>query len=647
MSGKSRYDEYIPLLSNNENDHRVRLLLHELQDIADTKRIAVNRTNYIPSDLEITDKDLQRAAFLSQFFTNKSYNNYGHLKVHIEWVALFMDIGEKANSGPTTTGKGNEKVLDIIKNLGGIAERGSLKELMQFVVKKIMQEIKDNSSPTPADIKDKHDQWANASTFTYNAKLYLDLLEGCSTSSNAHTKSCKIISDLVTDYKNYVGTYQNKTNFSYNYDKYVRSVLEEAVVKPISLPSTSFFAESVEEPVQKYYRKLDGKLYTMVNDVETEISVGSKYYEENLKADNKCFTTGIKHTSADECANYLKGCLAGKNIDKCKTYLQNPNFWVNAEEEVKNMLPAMVVQTLKAFQFDIVSERDEVAKRNLQQFVSVEKWLEKLNGMIDKTIPAPTTAPSGKLLDKEYKDIAGNEKLIGYLRMLVQKTRENPGILNTDYAGKVEASEMNRPDIFKGTRLFKMGLRPFYATSSSVAGIERLGQAIKDHQLQLRLDLGVPGQIGFRVPFLLSGLTGGANVHEDLEKNMKNMKTTHQILGNYYQAMVQRLAQHGKKIQEDDDKQVKELLTKLKDAEIKLNKAIIYADKYSVLLEVHGERDDTSTLSFDHLKQFVEARNKYFARVSKKQNDLVSIIRTIADAVAKETTDVLKAKMTK
>jgi uncharacterized LabA/DUF88 family protein len=82
---------------------------------------------------------------------------------------------------------------------------------------------------------------------------------------------------------------------------------------------------------------------------------------------------------------------------------------------------------------------------------------------------------------------------------------------------------------------------------------------------------------------------------------------------------------------------ISELIESLKNSEQKLYKASLYTEKYAKLLEIHGQKDNTSILSLDHLKEFVDNRNKYFSRVVKKQNDLMSIIRSIAEAVNKET----------
>jgi len=66
-------------------------------------------------------------------------------------------------------------------------------------------------------------------------------------------------------------------------------------------------------------------------------------------------------------------------------------------------------------------------------------------------------------------------------------------------------------------------------------------------------------------------------------------------------------------------------------------KLILMTEKYASLLEVHGQNDPTGTIKIDHLKEFVDQRNHYFQRVAKKQSDLISIIKSISEALNKET----------
>ena len=65
-----------------------------------------------------------------------------------------------------------------------------------------------------------------------------------------------------------------------------------------------------------------------------------------------------------------------------------------------------------------------------------------------------------------------------------------------------------------------------------------------------------------------------------------------------------------------------------------LKHAILYTEKYAKLLETMGHSDKHNVLKYDHLKDFVDKRNQYFNRVAKKQNDLISIIQSVANLSA-------------
>jgi hypothetical protein len=103
-----------------------------------------------------------------------------------------------------------------------------------------------------------------------------------------------------------------------------------------------------------------------------------------------------------------------------------------------------------------------------------------------------------------------------------------------------------------------------------------------------------------------------------------------------YDGLLERLKRNNKSISAKDNQTIREYINKLKDAEVKLTKTMLYAEKYAKLMEVFDQQDGRSVLSLDHLKKFVDARDGYFKKVRERQISLVSIIRTVAEAVTKE-----------
>jgi len=238
--------------------------------------------------------------------------------------------------------------------------------------------------------------------------------------------------------------------------------------------------------------------------------------------------------------------------------------------------------------------------------------------------------------EAEVKNIAGNTKLIGYLEMLVKKVNSNPAILNKDYSGLTNEARVNNPDAFAGSRLHKMGIKARLASNNlSMASVDRLSQAIEDSNSRISVTLGYPGLYGYATK--LNIMSGGAMVDDLQTKVSDETKQTSNIIEAHYLGLVQRLKAFGKEIKPEDDVKIVDLIKSLRASEKKLLEATLYTEKYARLLEVHGQKDNTSVLSLDHLKEFVDNRNKYFSRVAKKQNDLMSILRSIAEAVNKET----------
>ena len=313
-------------------------------------------------------------------------------------------------------------------------------------------------------------------------------------------------------------------------------------------------------------------------------------------------------------------CLKGKAdvVNKCKTYLTNNNFWNNAKDEVGRMLPKIAVDTLRAFEFDYYKEYDEVQKQELVKVDTVSKWLEKLKKLSD--------AEPTKLSSDDFNKISKNPNLLAYLELVVSKVNANPAILNENYKS---AEQEYNPDKFKGTQLYKLGLRQFVPLGElSVGSITRLGQAIDYNNTQVRISLP-----NFIRSFKLSG--GGPI--EDLTQHLsKPTVMTHSILNRHYMGLIEKLASNGKSISPKDNAKIQVLINRLRDSEIKLTKTMLYIEKYAKLLDVFGEQDNTKVLSVDHLQNFVENRNRHFERVAKKQSDLITIIRTIAEAVNKE-----------
>jgi hypothetical protein len=410
--------------------------------------------------------------------------------------------------------------------------------------------------------------------------------------------------------------------FLYKYDKYwLNRIFADAVETPMpATPSSFLTSEEVPADAGKYWRKADGSIWT-VDANGKEINVGQN--SDAMKAlthNNKCMGTGFEPHGTVTCADYLRDCLSGKDVTQCKQYLGDRNFWNNAQKEVEAMLPAIALRTLSSFEFDQVDVRDETAKMNLAKVIEVTEWLAKL-AEITKTNPT-------KLSQAEYDNIARNDKLMGYLRLLVKKVNSNPSLLNK---GIVKSDEQNlyRPNAFKGTRLARMGITPrLFAHNLGLGSIRRLAETVRESQKAFRIRLFGPQN-------MYGVLVGGGIIEEVEDRLSSENKQTWSVLKSHYDALVRQLQDRNKDIAPEDKKKIDELFDRLRQSEIKLTQVLLMAEKYKRLLDVHGEKDANTVLTVNGLKDFVDKRNRYFDRVSKRQNDLMSIVYSVAEQVNK------------
>ncbi len=557
--------------------------------------------------------------FRSQYFKD---NKQPDDVMHQEWIDFGKDIGTRLGDKLSTALKQIEidAILSIFRNAAGDASSNPEKKFTQQLIRSLFAEMKDGSGNEQIKIAE---QWKNVKTFKYKARAQLaDLIA-----------SSGELANLNTAIESGSGATDAALEFKYRYDKFwLRTLLEAhaaSATQSVGAPS-SFWDDDVKPTGQTYYRKGSELYMRDASGVEVRVDVGSPAFQ-SLKTEEKCLGTGFVENSGvsgETCADYLRDCLSGKDVTQCRKYLDDDKYWDKAVDEVEKMLPGMAVQTLNAFEFPMEQVWDNTASRRLLKYKSTDAWIAGLVALTKGKGSAAITEP-------DVKKIAGNTKLIGYLEMLVKKVNTNPAILNKDYTGATDAGRINDPDAFKDGRLWKMGVRGHINNpASSVSSVDKLASGIRDSNSRISITLGLPGLTGFASRFSL--MSGGGAVEELEAKVSDQTKHTSHIIGMQLAGLMTRLKQHGKEIEKGDQLKIDTLLKALKESEEKLYRANLYVEKYASLLELHGQKDNTSVLSMGHLKEFVDTRNKYFSRVAKKQNDLLSILRSIAEAANKE-----------
>jgi len=426
----------------------------------------------------------------------------------------------------------------------------------------------------------------------------------------------------------FVLNYDTRKEFGYNFDKYFKNKIFSAQEASIPVKVSNFFSDPINIQDTQYWRKADSTLWTLEAGKEVQVDMKSEKYNK-LSHKEKCFSTNfLSHTGAlkstnpvKTCSDYLRECLSGNDIDKCKDFLKEPEYWSIAEAEVKEMLPAIALKTLESFEFKKYSTYDATNKMDIIKVINPTKWLEHLQKM--------TQANPSKLTTAEYTAIAQNTNLMGYLNLLVKKINENPTLLNPSIKKSDEQKRYNK-DAFKGTVLATMGMSArIPASTLSVSSVKKLGTAIEDSQNRTRALIRLNP-----LSLMLSG--GSAQVDELENKLSSETEQTWPVFAKHYKVILDKFKTIGKDITKDDKEEIEKLIEKLKDSEVKLMKIYLMSEKYKDLLDIHGQKDSRTVLTVDNLKNFVDQRNRYFTRVSRRQNTLVDVMTALAEALQKE-----------
>lgn len=410
---------------------------------------------------------------------------------------------------------------------------------------------------------------------------------------------------------------------------------QQASVTPTGPTSTNFFSGSSSGTVPDdkdiiFYRKMgdSNALYRKENGVEIRVEKGSKEYM-NLKDDGNCYTTGFTGSAGSvTCANLVKACLAGNDITKCKAYMTS-NDW-NDQLANEKINPDIAIDLLRKFGFGTKTVTVNEIGRNLQMIEDYDEWISNLT---------KNFTGAGKLDEKDVQSIASNAPLTGYLKKLISLINSNPGILNRDYVGKANLTQ--NPNAFASTQLGRFGLLPKQVVAASgvptMSSVLALQNAVMSNRNQIGMSWGVMPQ---GVIFQMGGgmSSGIAEVLENAQNNSTFPLKLSKLMEESFKSFVTSLKSHGKDLDSGDKNHIHTLINELTDKEDKLFKAAIYTDKYVRLIGALGQTDSNKVVSIDHAKQFVDRRNSYFSKVGKKQDDLFSILKALAEAQQQETT---------
>ena len=159
----------------------------------------------------------------------------------------------------------------------------------------------------------------------------------------------------------------------------------------------------------------------LVNHLNENVDIGSKHYY-NLNKNDDCFTTNMDKL---QCTNYFRKCLVNQNIDDCKEFLKSPNYWDIMTQEVSKLDPVIAVETLKAFEFDL-----ETNSNNVIQPESIASWSSKLENRL-----------GGENSKRDAELIRNNDKIMKYLIAIRGVVVGEPALLNMRNNNKANVSD--------------------------------------------------------------------------------------------------------------------------------------------------------------------------------------------------------------
>lgn len=275
-------------------------------------------------------------------------------------------------------------------------------------------------------------------------------------------------------YEEYVRTRDSHTpsgkkDFSYRYNEFVASQLEDA-----------FNAASDETPVEEdeysdsdkyidlintniWYTKKDGDRTIFTKTVDgREVSYSSKDPEGQrlLKASNKCYSS-LFTDDLGKCKTHIKDCLLNKettsNPDALKNCLKDfslrSDFFETAKKEINEMHPIVAHLTLRRLGFGYDMVTDPKTGQSIKRVCSAKRWL-------DHYVRKVYIGADGKLDESAFNAVKAQENLINYLDLIVSYVNANPGILNKDYVGSSsDPLDSQYLPAFAGTNPSGLGLK--------------------------------------------------------------------------------------------------------------------------------------------------------------------------------------------
>ena len=642
----TRFDDILPLFQFGANgtlanantnvvvpvtDHRPRLYLAVLCDAFTAE---LNLKKNIPDALNAMLLDPSKMDELqNQYFSNVN-SRKTDADVHDEWLWFKTDLYTYCASAMTNIT--NPTLLNIIKSLSGSDNLSDpLRTFKREIIKLHFTITAGARAPVggvgpvlPAgDITDSPTQWNLVNQMNTTCAYEPVIMRILNRSAPLSPAPATPLSE-----------------FGFRLTKYLLHLkLESAANAPTG--SGDPFWTTDDTVNDTYYRLASDRTKLYKNDAsgnKLDVTKGSSHFNTKYMDGATCSSHYVKDSGSNTCTGYLKQCISsGKpsDIKACKDFMLDPNFWTDITKEVDDMLPTNIEDTLKQFGFQTET------RNSLIEFESTGSWFKNLDSQVS----------AGALTQPELDAIKNNSKLKAYLNLLVGKINANPAILNPEYNARYNFDADDHMNSFKGWGLANI-LKPrvMIETNNNLGYVTRLSNVITSNLVSIgnisrnRVSVGPSGNVlvlgmpFWPVSYKLYGgsdeMVGGGHIMSNYNQNQ--IKENYPLLKMMFGSIESNIQKRGKSLDSATKQNIEQHLEKYRQTEEKLFKAIKYADKYIDLVELYGQYDSDRVLSIDHLKKFVEARDKYLNKTSGKQNDILSAIeqltRSVVDAVDKK-----------
>ena len=400
-----------------------------------------------------------------------------------------------------------------------------------------------------------------------------------------------------------------------------------------------------------YYRLSNDKsklYYDNERRERVDVSLGSQAHL-NI-ANDKCSGTKVKENSNYTCHDFLMKCIlnnTSNEIEKCKDYFKDKNFWDIVPKEVDEMIPIVITEMLDRFGFSKNTKNDIIVYENFGS------WSNNLEKKINNSFTKD-----------DLESIRNNEKLKNYLELLVNKINSNPVILNTSYNAKYNFDQVDYLQRFSDWNLTSRGITPrviFKKPQSEmdlIRGINfiRTSSSSYYNSIDNNVTLSQDGRIFINGnPFNINqynqnggsirkitgipvsgnpGIILGAPVYKFNGSSTTNsdtniLKSNYSYLRILFDAAEKQLNAKGKSFDSFDKNKIEEYLNNFKNTEEKLHKSLNYIDKYIDCLEIYKQHDPENILKIDDLNKFIEAKCKYSDRSKLQFTNILAIFEDV------------------